>query len=290
MKLSYLSILPILLILSSCDYLASSDQTSANTSKELVASVGNSFLFASDISNIISTQTSKEDSTLIVEQFVRNWIKKELIVQEANNSIKINQSEIERKVADYRFTLLSYEYQKLIVQQSLDTSVTFQVIRDYYEDNKVNFALRQNIFRGRYLKISNDAPKKNDVRRWIKSSRPQDIESLKSYAFQFADNYSLEDSTWIKFDDIIKNSPLSTISNKVQFLRRNRYVEEVDSVYLYLLNIQEYKISEEASPLEFVQGEIRNIILNKRKVELAKSLENDIYERAKENEDYKIYY
>jgi hypothetical protein len=130
----------------------------------------------------------------------------------------------------------------------------------------------------------------SDPKRWIKSSRPQDMESLKSYAFQFADNYSLEDSTWIKFDDIIKNSPLSTISNKVQFLRRNRYVEEVDSVYLYLLNIQEYKISEEASPLEFVQEEIRNIILNKRKVALAKSLENDIYGRAKENEDYKIYY
>lgn len=290
MKLRYLSILPILLSLSSCDYLASSDQMSVNASKELVASVGNSFLFASDISNIISAQTSKDDSALIVEQFVRNWIKKELLVQEANNNMKINQSEIERKVADYRFTLLSYEYQKLMVQQSLDTSVAFQEIRDYYEENQVNFALKQNIFRGRYLKISNDAPKKNDVKRWIKSSRPQDMESLKSYAFQFADNYSLEDSTWIKFDDIIKNSPLSTISNKVQFLRRNRYVEEVDSVYLYLLNIQEYKISEEASPLEFVQEEIRNIILNKRKVALAKSLENDIYGRAKENEDYKIYY
>mgnify|MGYP007024913699 FL=1 len=111
MKLRYLSILPILLSLSSCDYLASSDQMSANASKELVASVGNSFLFASDISNIISAQTSREDSALIVEQFVRNWIKKELLVQEANNNMKINQSEIERKVADYRFTLLSYEYQ-----------------------------------------------------------------------------------------------------------------------------------------------------------------------------------
>ena len=178
MKLRYLAILSILLSLSSCDYLASSDQMSANASKELVASVGNSFLFASDISNIISAQTSREDSALIVEQFVRNWIKKELLVQEANNNIKINQSEIERKVADYRFTLLSYEYQKLMVQQSLDTSVAFQEIRDYYEENQVNFALKQNIFRGRYLKISNDAPKKNDARRWIKSSRPQDMESL----------------------------------------------------------------------------------------------------------------
>ncbi len=290
MKIKYFYILTIILCLVSCEYLSSNDNASSNNSKELVASVGNSFLFESDISSLVSTQSSSEDSALIVDQYVKNWIKKELLVQEANKSIKVNQAEIERKVADYRYTLLSYEYQKLMVQQSLDTAVSPQEIKEYYEKNSENFALRQNIFRGRYLKISNDAPKKNDVRRWVKSSRPQDAESLKSYAFQFADNYSLEDSTWIKFDDIIKNSPLSTISNKVQFLRRNRYVEEVDSTYLYILKIQEYKISEEASPLEFVKEEIRNIILNKRKVALAKGLENDIYERAKENEDYKIYY
>ncbi|OEK02463.1 hypothetical protein BFP97_13445 [Roseivirga sp. 4D4] len=290
MKLRYLFILAILTSSLSCEYFASSEQGSVDNSKALVASVGNSFLFESDIANLVSPQTNREDSILIVEQFVRNWVKKELLVKEANSSVKINQSEIEKKVSDYRYTLLSYEYQKQMIQQSLDTAVSTEEIENYYEENRENFALRQNIFRGRYLKISNDAPKKNDIRRWIKSSRPQDLESLKSYAFQFADNYSLEDSTWIKFDDIIKNSPLSTVSNKVQFLRRNRYVEEADSVYLYLLKIQEYKISEEASPLEFVQEEIRNIILNKRKVALAKGLENDIYERAKENEDYKIYY
>lgn len=290
MKLRHLYILIIALGALSCEYLASSDQGGANNSKALVASVGNSFLFESDIANLVSPQTSSEDSLLIVEQFVRNWIKKELLVKEASNSVNINQTEIERKVSDYRYTLLSYEFQKQVIKQSLDTMVSLAEINTYYEENRENFALRQNIFRGRYLKISNDAPKKNDIRRWIKSSRSQDLESLKSYAFQFADNYSLEDSTWIKFDDIIKNSPLSTVSNKVQFLRRNRYVEERDSVYLYLLKIQEYKISEETSPLEFVQEEIRNIILNKRKVALAKGLENDIYERAKENEDYKIYY
>jgi len=79
------------------------------------------------------------------------------------------------------------------------------------------------------------------------------------------------------------------LENKIQFLRTTRYAEETDSLYLYLLKIDEYKISEEISPLEFVRSDIRNIILNKRKVELAKSLENEVFQNAKENEDYKIY-
>lgn len=290
MRLKCLIISSLLIItLYSCEYISGSDQVSTSKSKNLVASVGTSYLFKSDIDNLTSENTSENDSVQLTERFITNWIKKELLVQEANTNIRIDQSEIERKVSDYRYTLLSYEYQKLMIQRSLDTTVTPGEIENYYQENKDNFTLRQNIFRGRFLKVNQDAPKKRDIKRWIKSKRPQDIESLRSYAFQFADNYSLEDSTWIKLDDIIKNSPFSTISNKVQFLRTNRYVEEVDSTYLYLLKIEEYKISEETSPLEFVQEEIRDIILNKRKVELAKSLENDIYERAKENEDYKIY-
>lgn len=289
MNSKHLTILSLALVLSSCDYLAQSDDSNISKGRNMVASVGTSYLFDSDISNLVSSSASKQDSIRITDQFVKNWIRKELLVKEANANVRIDQSEIDRKVSDYRYNLLSYEYQKLMIQRSLDTLITDQEVQDYYTQNTENFTLRQNILRGRFLKVNKDAPKKNDIRRWLKSNRNQDIESLKSYAFQFADNYSLDDSVWLKLDDIIKNSPFSTISNKVQFLRTNRYVEEADSTYLYLLKIEEYKISKEASPLEFVQEGIRDIILNKRKLALAKGLENDIYERAKENEDYKIY-
>ena len=61
-------------------------------------------------------------------------------------------------------------------------------------------------------------------------------------------------------------------------------------LYLYLtLKIDQYKLSEQISPIAFVENDIRNVILNSRKVALAKGLENEIFERSKENEDYKIY-
>lgn len=287
-KLLYICLASIA-ITTSCEYIANESNPKSSDSETLVASVGNSYLFEGDIANLIEPGMSAEDSASITTKYVRNWIKKELLVKEATGNVRIDQSEIERKVADYRYTLLSYEYQKLRVQQLLDTVVSQEEIVEYYKNNQDNFSLRQNIIRGRFLKVNQQAPKKSNIRRWIKSSRPQDLNSLKDYAFQFANNYSLEDSTWLKFDDITKNSPFSTITNKIQFLKTTRYAEETDSLYLYLLKIDEYKISEEISPLEFVREDIRNIILNKRKVELAKSLENEVFQNAKENEDYKIY-
>ena len=255
----------------------------------LVARAGNSMLYKTDLMGLVGTNTTAEDSTEIVERFIDNWIKEELVIQEAANNINIDLTEIERKVANYRFTLISYEYQKQRIEQLLNREVTAEEIDLYYQENPDNFILNQHIVRGRYVKLSLEAPKKRDVRRWLKSDREQDLESLKSYCLQFASNYSLEDSAWLKFDDVIKNSPFNTISNKVQFLRSNRYIEETDSAYLYLFKIDGYKISDEVSPLEFVRDDIENIIINKRKVALAKSLENDIYERAKENEDFEIY-
>lgn len=271
-----------------CDSLGY-DNTGKDQEANLVARAGNSLLYKRDIANLVSPELSSEDSAEVVTRFVENWIKEELFIQEAAGNIRLDLNDIERKVANYRFVLISHEYQKQKIEQELNREISDQEIQAYYEQNRDNFMLKQNIVRGRYVKISQEAPKKSDVKRWIKSDRPQDMESLKSYCFQFADNYSVEDSTWLKFDEVIKNSPLNTIENKIQFLRRNRYVEESDSAYLYLFKINEYKISEEASPLEFVRQDIENIIINKRKVAIAKSLENDIYERAKENEDFEIY-
>ena len=283
-----LFILTISIALASCDLLVPTTVKPTPTGENIIASVGQNTLLKKDIADLAKGASSSEDSTILVDNYVKNWIKKELFLQEANNSINIDLSEIEKKVADYRYTLLSYEYQKLFIQRNLDTLVTADQIRDYYNSNKANFTLRQNIFKGRFIKLNKEAPKKSDVKRWMKSLRPESLESLKEYAFQYANNYSL-DSSWIKFEEITRSSPFSTIENKVQFLRRTNYAEESDSLYLYLLKIDEYKLSEEISPIEFVENDIQNIILNTRKVALAKGLENEIFERAKENEDYKIY-
>ena len=100
--------------------------------------------------------------------------------------------------------------------------------------------------------------------------------------------YHISDSTWMIFDDLVRNSALMEIPNKVQFLKANPYYETEDENYLYFLKVDEYRISDNMSPLEFVTDEIKNIILNKRKVELAKKLEDEVYENALEHKDFEI--
>ena len=93
----------------------------------------------------------------------------------------------------------------------------------------------------------------------------------------------------MEFDKLVVGSPLAEIPNKIQFLRSYPYYETNDAGYLYFLKIDAYKISDNVSPLEFVREEIKNIILNKRKVELVRKLEDQVYENAVKQKEFEIF-
>ena len=256
--------------------------------REPVARVNNAYLFKDELSGIAASGSSKEDSAARVEAYVDSWIRKELLIQEAAKKININEAEVERKILDYRYSLIAYEYQSYYIKQNLDTVFTETEIKEYYENNIDNFILKQNIVRATFIKIPKNAPKMDKLRDWMYSQDEDARRSLKSYCLSFSSAYHISDSTWMIFDDLVRNSPLMEIPNKVQFLKATPYYETEDDNFLYFLKVDEYRISDNVSPLEFVTDEIKNIILNKRKVELAKKLEDEVYESALEQEEFEI--
>ncbi len=257
--------------------------------EEPIARVRSSYLYPSDIAPLLATQNGA-DSANFVRRYVQTWIKKQLLISKASESIDYDQSEIERKVQDYRYSLMIYEYQQNYIKKEMEMEVTEGQIMDYYEENTDNFKLKQNIIRCRYVKLPTDAPNQNRFRRLFVSTDSADIEELRSYCFRFAKGtYNLDDSTWVTFDDVIKESPLAQTEDKIRFLRNNRRVEVADSVYNYYLWIIEYRTIGDISPLEFEKDNIRNIIVNKRKVELAQEMEDEIYNEALSRNEFEIY-
>lgn len=288
MKYSWLI---ILCTLSGCDFLKMKDQLSGSETQEQppVARVHSAYLYPSDLEGLVAGELSAEDSANRVERYVNLWIRKQLLIDEAGTKIDIDEAEIERKILEYRYSLIGYEYRSYYINEHLNKQVSDEEITEYYTANLDNFPLKQNVIRGQMVKIPKEAPKINEVQKWMKSSKEEDLESLKEYCLTYATLYSLEDSLWINFDDLIKNTPLAELPNKVDFISKNTYTEFSDDQSLYFLRIKEYKITNDISPLEVVYDQIKNIILNKRKVELARNLEEEIYERAKSNEEFEIY-
>jgi hypothetical protein len=251
--------------------------------------VNNTYLYHDELSGIVTPDILASDSISRVEAYLNSWIRKQLLIQEASRKIDFNEAEIERKILDYRYSLIAYEYQSHYIKQNLDTAVSNSQIEIYYKENVDNFILKQNIVRATFIKVPKSAPKTNRIKDLIFSKREKDITELKSYCLSFSAAYHLSDSTWMVFDELVRNSPLAEIPNKIQFLKANPYYETSVDEYLYFFRVLEYRISDNVSPLEFVRDDIRNIILNKRKVELARQLEDEVYNDALGNKEFQIY-
>ncbi len=277
-------------LLSSCDLIRmKKEQSLEDNSRRAVARVNDTFLYLDELEGIVSSNVPKEDSVARLTAYVNSWIRKQLLINEALKRIDINEAEVERKILDYRYSLIGYQFQKLYVQQNMTDSVSSAEIEEYYRSNLDNFVLKQNIIRGAYIKVPQSAPRTNRIKDLILSNKEKDKDDLKSYCISFSTAYHLSDSSWIEFDKLVVNSPLAEIPNKIQFLKSYPYYETNDAAFLYFLKIDAYKISDNVSPLEFVKEDIKNIIINKRKVELARKLEEEVYEKAAEKRDFEIF-
>ncbi len=255
-----------------------------------VARVYDNYLYQEDLDGIVDHNTNAEDSANIVGRYIDAWVRKQLLITEAASQIDFNEAEMERKILDYRYALMVYEFEKNYVNQRVDPEVSSEEIRAYYDENKDNFELKQNIIKGIFAKVPKEAPRTGRLKNLFQGDLDEEArEEIKSYCLSFAASYSLDDSLWYDFEDVIKNTPLVSIPNKVQFLRSNDFIETSDDLYVYFVRVMDYKITDQGSPLEFVRDDIVQIIRNKRKVGLTQKLKEDIYKEASENNDFEIY-
>lgn len=293
-QLRYLINLFILLgslsLLSGCELIRmKKDKLDEDQNRRALARVNETYLYLDELEGIVTSNTPKEDSLARLTAYINSWIRKQLLISEALKRIDINEAEVERKILDYRYSLIGYQFQKLYIQQNMSDLVSEPEIEEYYNTHLDNFILKQNIIRGAFIKVPQGAPRTNRIKDLVLSNKEKDKNDLKSYCLSFSSAYHLADSSWIEFDKLVVNSPMAEIPNKIQFLKSYPYYETSDSGFLYFLKIDAYKISDNVSPLEFVKEDIKNIIINKRKVELARKLEDEVYEKAAESKDFEVY-
>ncbi|MBI4929504.1 MAG: peptidyl-prolyl cis-trans isomerase [Bacteroidetes bacterium] len=269
-------------------FLSCSNNLPVNSDEKPLAKVGDAYLFPSQLKEIISKSAEQKDSVEIVRNYVNNWIHETLLLQQAEKNLTDDLKKFDKMVENYRKSLITYEYESELVKQKLDTIVSDDEIEKYYEENKSNFELKDNIIKVIYVKVRKNAPKVEKIKEWYKSNEAKDRDALSSYCYQYADNFYLDENIWLLFDDVLKEIPMK-LYDKEAFLQNNRTIETQDSAHYYFVNIKGFMTKNSTSPLSFEKENIRSIILNKRKVELIKKMREDIYNEGVKNKSFEIY-
>lgn len=244
-----------------------------------LAKAGDAVLYLDELPEDISAKAIGVDSLQVLYTYITQWTNRQLLLQKALKSDVINETDIEQKVNDYQNSLLIYAYQTQWLESNLDTAVTIEEARAYYLSNQQNFELKKNIVRLHYVKLPKNAPNLEKAKGWFLSDDVDDRISLQEYCIENAENNFFNDQVWLSFQDIVKEIPIANYDEE-RFLSNNRFVQLSDEQFIYWILIKDFRIKSSLAPFELEIQNIRNIIINKRKVTLLNKLEQNIKKEA----------
>jgi len=270
-------------VITACDVFKKNDTRSA------IARVNNKYLYIDDFAGIVSEGVTGQDSALIVQNFINEWATEQLLVDGAQiNLSETKQQNFNKLVEQYKSDLFSKAYLEALVKKNLDTVVSTEEARMYYEANKDVFKLNEELLKFRYIHVDENIIDFNTIKKRLKQFEEEDKAALDSIAIQFK-SYSLNDSIWVKMSQVISKIPGVNSENKSQLLKKSNFVQLKDSLGVYLMQVNEVLLRNDTAPLEYVKPTINQIVINKRKLELIKKLEKDITKDAIKNKEFEIY-
>tara|TARA_B100002019_G_scaffold66604_1_gene57174 strand:+ start:187 stop:1026 length:840 start_codon:yes stop_codon:yes gene_type:complete len=269
------------LLFSACNF-------STNDESNAVARVGENYLFLSDLQDQIGPRYNG-DSLQIANRLINDWAEQLLYLKKA----EINLSSIEKKRLDelvrtYRNDLYVKTYKDKAIQSQLDTIVDKAEIQEYFEENKSNFRTNKDLLRGRYVRVSNENNNLRTIRRSLRRFNDTDKVFLDSIALQFT-TYSMNDSIWVQSYQFFNRLPLIREKRYKNFLKNNTFFELQDSLEVYLVVIEEVVLRNELAPMEYVKPTLKQILINKRKLELMRQFDREIIEEGFRQKSYELY-
>ncbi|MDX1943208.1 MAG: hypothetical protein SFU99_21770 [Saprospiraceae bacterium] len=258
----------------------------AEEDNRLLAKVHNKTLYLSELDGMFPESTTSQDSALIINAFVERWVREALLLHEAEKNIPSDLN-IDKLVRDYRASLVRHNYEKIIIEQLLDSTVTAEELLDFYTRHQEQYQLEGSIVRCYFVKVPQSAPDLDRLRRlWNNNSNQESYFQLVDYCTQNANAHLLEKDAWYRIEDIAAEFPPGVVG--IENASR-REITHRDEDYQYFLEIFEVKNQNEIAPLVFVEDEIRKMILRNRKIKLLEDKKEEMYELELRRNNIQIY-
>jgi len=254
------------------------------------ARAGDRVLYLDQIpSGLVAEGMSKADSTSAVQSYIRQWARKELMALRAEENLTPEyKAEVNRQLNEMRNNLLIYQYQHQMIIQRMDTTVTDSELRDYYVSNLSTFTLTSNLVRALYIKVPLGMSGLDQIRKLYRSQEATEIQELEDFCTRSGLRYDDYNDQWIPFAQLLMEVPFESVDQE-QWLARNSAVELKDDRFSYFIAIREYRLRNSVAPFEYIQGQVRTIILNNRRNDFLQKLEDGIYNEAVSNNTLKIF-
>ena len=255
---------------------------------QVVARVGKNKLYKSELERFIPNMIPSEDSLRLADQYINTWAMDQLYLEVAEAELSKSELDVSGDLEDFRRSLLKYRYEQRYINDRLDTLVTDEQIREYYQAHEADFALKRPILKVRFVDVMKDSPNKDAILKMMTSKEYSDVQRADPLAQSTALRYVDSSDTWMdaaelsRFFGIDYTEMLALIKGD---MIRYEPADRGDLMAAYVLDIRKNG----TAPIEYCSSRIRDILISARKQALMNSLERDLLKNALESNNFVIY-
>jgi len=256
-----------LVLLLGCDNEASQDMN-------IVAEVAGEKLYASEIEAL----GYSVDSSFQTLNFISNWVKNQLVLKEGASLTKEELGvDIDSLVNNYRNTLLRIYYEKYIADSNMDTVISEEELRSYYNVHKNDYKLDHKIIQCRLIHVKKANDNKTLLSKLIKSTNDKDISELRNFCDEKAEFCLIPMSKWYEWNEIGIHFPSGIRLNKRDIGQSVRIDTKGQVYYFYLID---YLSFQDKAPYSYIKPHTRKAILFQRKKRVIDQKKEELYNKA----------
>ncbi|MEA3452520.1 MAG: hypothetical protein U9Q83_11560 [Bacteroidota bacterium] len=264
------------------------NNSSEQESQQPVAKVFGEYLYYEDIAYIVPQEESEEDSAILIQTYINNWIQDKIMLHYANDYLKNQKDEIEKKTEEFKNSLLIHQFKKELIAANSDSTLDSDEIEAYYNAHYQEFKLSYSIIRGFLIKIPEDSDGIDSFKDLLYSNYDRDIDEIIIYINTV--NGSFEDFTknWVDFPTAIMKVPVA-VDNSNNFCKTHKYVEATENGVYYFLFISNFVTKGKIAPLEYAQDNIMKILQKEQSNAILDKFKKDKYAEALKSGDIEFF-
>lgn len=245
---------------------------------KVIAKVGKKKLRTSEAVAAIPAGLPAEDSLRMLEDYIEQWARRELKLQEAERVIGSSAvAEVNRMVEEYRYSLLGYRLDQNYLDMKVDTLLSDSVVTEYWEQHKADFALDRTVVKGRIVRVPNSyrqAVKLLSLMRSPSEDRQKDfISTCEKNNFE---THFFEEE-WVDFSEFLSYLPVRRDRSYDYMLDSKEVREMADADNHYFVQITDCLRAGSDAPFDRVGDAVKRIIFNRRRNQVIKEYEDSLY-------------
>ncbi|MBR4585174.1 MAG: hypothetical protein IKO29_00345 [Bacteroidales bacterium] len=255
---------------------------------QVVARVGEHKLYKSELEQFIPNMIPAADSVRLAGQYINTWAMDQLYLDVAEAQLSKAELDVSAELESFRRSLLKYRYEQRYINDRLDTLVTDEQVRQYYQEHEADFALKRPVLKVRFVDVMKDSPNKDAILKMMTSKEYSDVQRADTLAQSTALRYFDSSDTWMDAGELARYFGLDyteMLSHLKGDMIRYEPADRGDLMAAYVLDIRKSG----TAPIEYCSSRIRDILMSARKHALMTSLERDLLENALESNNFVIY-